>query len=151
MKECNGIRLFYRSFDEQSNSTQTKNDKVRNWFRKGQNSNKFKSVMFVDATPGDKLLKMLKNTESKFMISDNFRIRFVSKAGVKLKSLLQKKSISQITCSDVNGKPCVTSKGESIKTVKCKQNRVTYLPGVKVVLFTANREYTMEKLPKIFM
>ena len=31
--------------------------------------------MFVDATPEDKLLKMLKNTEQNHMISEEFRVK----------------------------------------------------------------------------
>ena len=45
--------------------------------------------MFVDATRDDKLLKMLKETEEKFKVSKNFRIKFVPKSGIKLKQLIQ--------------------------------------------------------------
>ena len=131
LKERNGIRPFYRSSCEQTVSGTKKNDKVKNWFRQGVNSDQFKSVMFVDATPGDKLLKMLKSTESKFMISENFRIKFVPKAGIKLKSLLQRKSIKDQTCTDNDGNPCVISDGRGIQTSKCKQNRVNYFAKCK--------------------
>ena len=43
--------------------------------------------MFVTATPDDKLLKMLKETESKYIISNDFRIKYVPKAGIKLMNL----------------------------------------------------------------
>ena len=87
--------------------------------------------MFVEATPGDKLLKMLKETESKFRISDDFRIKFVTKAGIKLKSVLQRKSIISKTCEDNGGNPCVMSNGEGIQTYKCRQNRVNYYAKCK--------------------
>ena len=64
LKEVNKVRPFYRTREEQIKS-KTDNDKVKNWFKKGKNGGKFKSVMFVDATPDDRLLKMLKNTEEK--------------------------------------------------------------------------------------
>ena len=87
--------------------------------------------MFVTATPGDKLLKMLKETESKFRIRDDFRIKFVSKAGMQLKSVLQRKSIRNKTCDSNDGRPCVTSDGEGIKTLKCRQNRINYFAKCK--------------------
>ena len=121
-KEIKGIRPFYRSRDEQN--SENKNKKVKNWFRKGQYSDRFKTVMFVDATPGDKLLKMLRHTESQFMVSENFRMKFVSKAGVKLKSILKCKSIKDRTCSENDGSPCVMSEGRGIKNSNCKQNIV---------------------------
>ena len=87
--------------------------------------------MFVDATPGDELLKMLKDTEKKHMISEDFRIKFVSKAGVKLKSLLQNRNIKGKTCNDNGGNPCVYSEGKGIQNFKCKQNRVSYFAKCK--------------------
>ena len=48
--------------------------------------------MFVDATPGDRLMKMLKITEEKFKISEDIRIKIVSKSGSKLINLLQNKN-----------------------------------------------------------
>ena len=71
-KERNKIRPFYRSREQQLVSNSNKTNKVKNWFKKGKNSDVFKTVMFVDATPGDKLLKMLKHTETKHRISDDF-------------------------------------------------------------------------------
>ena len=82
--------------------------------------------MFVDATPGDKLLKMLKHTEAKHRISDDFRIKFVSKAGIKLKSLLLRKHMRTKTCEENNGNPCVISNGKGIESHICTKNRVSY-------------------------
>ena len=80
-----------------------KDEKVKNWFRRGNNSEQFKTVMFVTATPGEKLLKILKETEAKFRISDDFRIKFVSNAGIKLKSVQKRKSINDKACNDIVG------------------------------------------------
>ena len=59
-KEISNERPFYRNMKQQ-NGRKPKN-KV-NWYRK-ENSN-FKTVMFVEPTPDDQLLKMLKTTEEK--------------------------------------------------------------------------------------
>ena len=128
-KEKAGIRPFYRPYNEQNSNS--KNSKVKNWFRKGQNSEQFKSVMFVDATPGDKLLKMLRHTESQFMVDENYRIKFVSKVGMKLGSILKSKNILDKTCSDMDGSPCVITDNKGIKNSKCKQNRVNYYAKCK--------------------
>ena len=58
--------------------------------------------MFVDATPGDKLLKMIKETEAKFKIADDQRIRIVSKAGPKLVQLLERNNPFMKKCEDMN-------------------------------------------------
>ena len=129
IKETEGKRSFYRSYNEQK--SESKDDKAKNWFKKGKNGSNFKSVMFVEATPGDKLLKMLQETESKFRISDNFRIKFVSKAGVKLKNVLVRKSTKEVPCSDNDGKPCVISDGQDISTQQCRKNRINYFAKCK--------------------
>ena len=77
LKENQGKRSFYRPYGEQIKSSKDKDNKVKKWFKSGENCDKFKTVMIVNATPGDKLLKMLKETESRFRISDEFRIEFV--------------------------------------------------------------------------
>ena len=130
-KEKMNIRPFYRSREEQMKSNKNKYHKIKNWFKTGSNANNYKTVMFVDATPEDKLLKMLKDTEEKHMISEDFRVKFVSKAGVKLKSLIQRKYITSETCKDDDGNPCVIKNGEGIQTHQCKQNRVNYFAKCK--------------------
>ena len=62
--------------------------------------------MFVEATVDDKLLKMLRETESVHKISDECRIKFVSKSGVKLKHILEKRDPFQSRCGESNCKPC---------------------------------------------
>ena len=74
---------------------------------------------------------MLRNTESKHMISEDFRIKFVPKAGVKLKSILKRKTITNETCISKDGKPCVVSDGNGIQTHKCRQIRVNYFAKCK--------------------
>ena len=94
--------------------------------------------MFVNATPGDKLIKMFRETESKFKISDNFRIKFVPKAGVKLKHIFQSNTMKEKTCNDFDGNPCVISNGKGIMTHKCTQNRVNYFAKCQTCGFQGN-------------
>ena len=81
------MRPFYRSSEYKiKNQIKYKQEnKQITWFKTSQN---FVSVMFVDATRDDKLLKMLKETEEKYKVSKKFRIKFVPKSGIKLKQLI---------------------------------------------------------------
>ena len=69
-KENKGTRPYYRP--KLSVKNVMKKHKS-SWF-KGEN-NMYKTVMFVDATPNDELLKMLRRTEEKFMIDKQHRIK----------------------------------------------------------------------------
>ena len=83
-KEADGERPFYRSseFKKKQNVNNVNKKKSTNWFNKG--TQKYATVMFVEATENDKLLKMLKETEDKFRIADDVRIKLVSKTSPKL-------------------------------------------------------------------
>ena len=48
-------------------------------------------VRFVETTENDIFLKRFKATETVHMIRDAQRIKFVSKSGIKLKHLLERK------------------------------------------------------------
>ena len=80
------------------------------------------SVMFVDATPGDKLLKMFRETEDKYRISDECRIKFVAKSGIKLKHILVKKDPFENYC---DCKPYLNALAGGITKPNCKKNRIT--------------------------
>ena len=81
---------------------------------------------------------MFRETESKFKICDNFRIKFVPKAGVKLKHILQRNTMKAKTCNDYDGNPCVISNGKGIMTHKCTQNRVNYFAKCQTCDFQGN-------------
>ena len=128
MKEQEGTRPFYRKNEfNKSERIQQKQKKRNNWFKSGGN---YTSVMFVDATPDDKLLKTLQNIEYKFKISENDRIKFVSKSGIKLKSLLQRKDPFDSKCNTVNCKPCENVSKGSLS--KCREMNVTYKAQCKI-------------------
>ena len=58
------------------------------------------SVRFVETTKNDIFLKRFKETEAIHKIRDAQRIKFVSKSGIKLKHLLERKDQFSSQCSD---------------------------------------------------
>ena len=125
-KEIKGDRPFYRSgrYKYENQSTVKNKNKMKTWFK--QKNRNFVSVMFVDATRDDKLLKMLRETEEQFKVSDDFRIKFVPKSGVKLKQLITKRDPFQGECNLNDCLPCASITKPLGKTSKCKLNRVVY-------------------------
>ena len=100
-KVASGLRPMYRDceFKERMKASQTKSQKNSSWFKRSSKS-PYVSVMFVEATPDDKLIRMIRRTEDKHRISDHQRIKFVSKSGVKLVNLLQRKDPFEENCKD---------------------------------------------------
>ena len=82
--------------------------------------------MFVDPTPGDKLLKMLRHTESMHMISSDMRIKFVSKCGTKLIQKFQKRDPFQEACKTDNCRPCDPLEQGSKVFSNCRSNNISY-------------------------
>ena len=82
--------------------------------------------MFIEATPGDRLLKMLKQTEETHKISDNHRIKIVTKTGTKLKHLLERKDPFISKCSDNDCQPCENSKDTQKSVLDCRKNMICY-------------------------
>ena len=120
-----GIRPFFRSNSyEKEKRMKEKKDKRDNWYKsKNDSESIYKTVMFVEATPGDELLKMLKETEEKFKISDNHRIKFISKSGMKLGQMLQRKDPFLKVC---DCKPSINAFEKTGKIIDCKKNNVHY-------------------------
>ena len=83
------------------------------WSNKVISQEKYASVMFVDATPGDKLLKRVRETDTMYpmAISDDCRIKFVTKSGMKLKNIVQRKNPFTKTCGADDCIPCASSSG----------------------------------------
>lgn len=126
-KEKQGLRPYYRGSDYIENKNTNKNEKLRkrnNWYKK--KNNKFKTVMFVDPTPGDKLLKNFKITEEKFKISDDIRIKFVSKSGNKLKHIFSKRNPFQKACGANDCHPCDPSGDDNLVFPNCRSNNISY-------------------------
>ena len=126
-------RTYYRSSKIVQDKSIKKNKKA-NWFKKGKNGSQFKSVIFVDATPNDSLIKRLRSTESKYRISDKCRIKFVSKSGIKLKNVLKRKHVVEEQCSNDDGMPCVNSNGEPIKDLSAERTELAICVSVKLVI-----------------
>ena len=85
----------------------------------------YQAVMFVESTPGDKLLKMLRNTEEKHMIAKNKRLKAVSKSGTKLINMLQKNDPFQQNCKKPDCQPCKQAENSG-KLTDCRKVNVTY-------------------------
>ena len=110
-KELSGERPFYRPPGYKiSERNEKKEKKVNNWYK--NKDKEYMSVMFVEATEDDKLLKMFKETEELYKIDEKHRIKFVSKSGTKLKYILVKNDPFSSECSDDMCKPCGNSKGK---------------------------------------
>ena len=96
--EDSGKRPFYRNEEFKLKNPNHKKQDKNQWFKNDSAQSAFASVMFVEATPDDKLIKMLRETESRLRISDKSRIKFVSKTGVKIVNLLQRKDPFEGNC-----------------------------------------------------
>ena len=121
-----GLRPYYRhSALNQEGRKCEKQSKKNSWFKNHQSKIHYAAVMFVDATPGDELLKMFKHIECKYRISDQHRIKFVSKSGMKLANVLQKRDPFPVNCNDAK---CVPSKAANSKgkIVNCKKANICY-------------------------
>ena len=107
LKEFLKVRPFYRNNSYRKSERQwAKNSKKKNWYKGKKCDSKVKAVMFVEATPGDTLLKMLKATEEKFQIAEDKRIKLVSKSGTKLINLFERKNPFETNC-DERDCPCM--------------------------------------------
>ena len=127
LKEITKERPFYRDKDfNKEEGESIKRMKKKTWYKGKDPTSKYKTVMFVDATPGDTLLKKLKETEDKHKISEDCRIKLVSKSGNKLVHLLEKKDPFAKKCNEIDCPPCESLGDEVRKTSKCRVDNVTY-------------------------
>ena len=110
-KEVKGIRPYYRSASFNHGKRKVSKANKHQWYNKGSNQEKYASVMFVDATPEDKLLKMLRETEAMHPISEDCRIKFVAKSGIKIKDIVPRKNPFKKTCGADDCIPCASSSG----------------------------------------
>ena len=77
--------------------------------------------MFVEATPGDKLLKIMRGIEDKYRISNDQRIKIVSKAGSKLVNLVKDPLLAKC---ERNKCPVCDSSDKPV--TNCMTNNVCY-------------------------
>ena len=146
LKELQGLRPFYRPNEFQREiRKKAKDRKKTDWFKGKNGDDKYKSVMFVDATPGDKLLKMVRDTEDKYKIAEDKRIKVVSKAGPKLMNLLERNNPFNKNCDDKDCPPCSTLDPSDKKPSKCRVNNVSYEGKCKTCALQGKcRSYTGE-------
>ena len=96
--------------------------KGKTWY-----GNQFESVLFVQSSPGE----LLKKEVQKVIDASGFKVRVVERAGVPLKSLLQRSDVEpQLDCLDKQCPVCLTSRkglcrmegvGYKIWCVPCKE------------------------------
>ena len=82
--------------------------------------------MFIEAAPGDQLLKLIRQTEEQFMIAEDQRIKIVSKSGTKLVHLLERKDPFAKNCDPKDCPPCASLEPEQNILSKCMTNNVCY-------------------------
>ena len=124
-KEKQGERSYYRGPSKQKNITVKDKEKKRStWFKGKDGKSNFKSVMFVDSSENDELVRILKETEDKHRVSDDIRIKIVSKSGTKLKDIFVKKDPFAENCDKRDCMVC--SKNGGSKHMKCRKQNVTY-------------------------
>ena len=131
-----GLRPFYRNHNfEKIARKREKSKKKNSWFnKKGKvGADKFSSVFFVPSTPGSELLRMLKETESKFQISPTSRVKFVETSGRKYIDQLQVKDPWSENCNPPQN--CFVCKNAT-KQTNCKVANV----GYSVVCETCRRK-----------
>ena len=69
---------------------------------------------------------MIKETEDKFRISDNIRLKIVSKSGYRLSSLVQNKNPPSKNCGRIDCKLCETTAKNGMGKSLCNVNSVCY-------------------------
>ena len=97
------------------------------WYKNKDKPDMVQTVMFVDPTPGGKLVKSLRAVEEKFKVADNKRIKFVERSGTKLSNLLEKKDPFEENCSSMKCGPCRYVEKSGVKRLtNCRRTNVTY-------------------------
>ena len=126
--EYNGIRPFYRSkhFDKVQRREE-KLSKNCQWYKNRKKPSSaestFTSVFFVPATPGSKLFKMLKQTEQKYQIGTESRIKFIETSGRKFIDHLRIKDPFSENCApEIKCFPC----RNATKQTNCKMSNIGY-------------------------
>ena len=126
-KEFLDERPFYRNNQYQKSQRQiNERMKKKSWYKGKKCDSNIQSVMFVEATPGDKLIKMLKATEEKYMIAEDKRIRFVSRSGSKIVNILEKKNPFEENCNEKDCAPCNTLEPSENQLSRCRVDNIKY-------------------------
>ena len=103
LKQVNdGVRPSYRSASlNKEERAIAKKMKGKTWY-----GSQFESVLFVQSSPGE----LLKKEVQKVIDASGFKVRVVERAGVPLKSLLQRSDVEpQLDCLDEHCPVCLTA------------------------------------------
>ena len=115
-----GETPMYRNKDwKRAERDRKKQQNKTQWYKKGKT--KYKSIIFVPATPKSKLQKEY----SKIIKKHKMKIKVVEKAGIQVKNLIQKSEpFKQNKCNDKDCFPCTSSKNN--KHTNCRKDGVIY-------------------------
>ena len=118
-KDKTGECPMYRNKHWKKTERQKKKQQNKTkWFKKGRT--KYKSVLFVPATPDSKL----QQEYSKIINKHNIKIKIVEKSGKQIKNLLQKSEpFKNDKCADKDCFPCKTNNN---KTSNCRKDGIIY-------------------------
>ena len=73
-------RPYYRGpYSSNNGNRKSRNAKKFTWYKVNKEDSKFKTVIFVEATEGDELVKIFEELEEKYRVSDDIRINFFFK------------------------------------------------------------------------
>ena len=140
--ETEGKPLF-RTRKEMLEAKSLRNRTSLNWWQKPINTGKpYTAVIFVPPTPGGELAKLLKKRESEINSGNEMNIRFIEKAGIKMKNILVRKDPFKATkcgvpnCPFCNPFPQIVTNEKQ----KCTVNNVGYRFTCQVCKFTYEGE-----------
>ena len=90
--DTNGVKPMYRSRDWNPDQRQSlKSKKKLNWWNITNSKVQYKSVLFVNPTPGGVLAKELRKREEELNKNNKERIKIEEKGGQKIKDILGSK------------------------------------------------------------
>ena len=92
-----------------------------NWYKKNNSNKKYKSVLFVQATPKSQLQKQYQKVINKHKL----KIKVIEKAGTQVKNLVQRSDPFKANkCSDPKCFPCQNNNEN--KATKCRKEGIVY-------------------------
>ena len=121
-----GVKPLYRKREwNREERNRLKNEKKFNWYKKGKDGTKYKSVLFVPVTKDGRLAKEMKKREEEINKYSEERIKIVEDGGVKLKNMLvNKKPFNKPKCEQ---RKCALCQNGSTKSkFPCNTNNVGY-------------------------
>ena len=121
-KDKNGECPMYRNRQwKKTEREKKKRQNKTNWYKKNNSNKKYKSVLFVQATPKSQLQKQYQKVINKHKL----KIKVIEKAGTQVKNLVQRSDPFKANkCSDPKCFPCQNNNEN--KATKCRKEGIVY-------------------------